>query len=364
MQIQPLTKWIDYDKQQGPLVIAGPCSAESLDQLLITGQSLKKSGQVSMLRAGVWKPRTRPNCFEGLGPDALPWLDHLRQVTGLPICVEVGSPGHVEAALSAKIDVLWIGARTTTNPFLVQDIANSLKGVDIPVMVKNPINPQLALWLGALERMEQAGITKLAAIHRGFSLFDGGPLRNPPLWRIPIELKRLIPKLPIICDPSHICGSRTKIEEICQQALDLGMDGLMIESHHNPDQALSDRNQQLTPAKLNSMLKRLITKREYTDDQQFDSKLEDLRNKIDHLDREIIELLHRRMEVVSKIGDAKIKKRVTVLQLHRLEDLMRKRREIADQVGLNPDFASELYTLIHEESVRVQTGLAHTPTVQ
>jgi chorismate mutase len=362
VQIKPLSEWIQYDPKK-PLIIAGPCSAESLEQLLITGHRLSKSQAISMLRAGVWKPRTRPNSFEGVGSAALPWLGELREQTGLPICVEVGSPYHVEYALKAKIDVLWLGARTTANPFLVQEIANSLRGVDIPVMVKNPINPQLALWLGALERMEQVGITKLAAIHRGFSLFGDGPLRNPPLWRIPIELMRLLPTLPIICDPSHICGNCESIEEVSQQALDLGMDGLMIESHHAPSQALSDAGQQLMPENLLTLVERLIIKRVGSDDQHFDGELEQLRQQIDQLDHEILELLHRRMEVVSKIGNAKIKNRVTVLQLNRLEDLILKRRQIADQVGLDPDFASELYGLIHEESVKLQTQMVDNPQI-
>ena len=356
MQIQPLTKWIDYDKQQGPLVIAGPCSAESLDQLLITGQSLKKSGQVSMLRAGVWKPRTRPNCFEGLGPDALPWLDHLRQVTGLPICVEVGSPGHVEAALSAKIDVLWIGARTTTNPFLVQDIANSLKGVDIPVMVKNPINPQLALWLGALERMEQAGITKLAAIHRGFSLFDGGPLRNPPLWRIPIELKRLIPKLPIICDPSHICGNRELLESISQKALDLEMDGLMIESHHDPDAALTDSAQQISPHELKELLENLII-RNRKGNIDFQHKLEGLRTEIDKLDGELLQILSKRMEIIDEIGEYKRNNDITILQMKRWAGIIKDRLAIGTHMGLDKFFLQKLLHLIHKESINRQEDI-------
>ena len=300
--VNPLDSWIKTDNQA--LIISGPCSAESEKQVLETAQELAKIDAVKLFRAGIWKPRTRPNTFEGHGEKALKWLQKARQETGLKVTIEVANPKHVELALKYNIDVLWIGARTVVNPFSVQEIANALKGVDIPVMVKNPLNPDLSLWIGALERINEVGIHNLAAIHRGFDFFKKSTFRNAPMWEIPIELKRLYPSLPIITDPSHISGKSSLLAEIAQKSFDLEMDGLMIETHCNPKEALTDAKQQITPSDLNDLLNNLVV-RERSGDFAFETKLEEYRSEIDRLDAEMIDILARRLDIIDLIGKYK-----------------------------------------------------------
>ncbi len=287
--------------EHGHMLIAGPCSAESEEQVVQISKDLVKQG-VDYVRAGIWKPRTRPNSFEGIGVPALQWIQTAKEETGAKFAIEVANPNHVEQALKAGVDLLWIGARSTVNPFTVQEIAESLNGVDIPVFVKNPVNPDLALWIGALERLHNQGVTKLGAIHRGFSSFGKKKYRNDPLWQIPLELKRQFPQLPLICDPSHIAGLRSLIGSISQKALDLDYDGLIVEVHPNPDKALSDAKQQITPERFLEIRESLQGRRASSDDAEFQSHLEELRSKINIIDHDIIDALAARRKVVEEIG--------------------------------------------------------------
>lgn len=339
-----------------PLIIAGPCSAETEEQVLATATALKEAGKTHLFRAGVWKPRTRPNSFEGRGAEAFPWLKCVQDEVGIPVAVEVANAKHVELALQWGIRVLWIGARTTVNPFSVQEIADVLKGVDIPVMVKNPINPDLALWIGALERLNQVGITKMAAIHRGFSSVNK-QFRNSPNWEIPIELKTTLPGLPLICDPSHIAGSRDKLAFIAQKAMDLDFDGLMIESHPNPNEALSDPQQQVTPKGLTELLNHLIIRENQVSSKEFSTVLEKYRSEIDELDAQLIRIIAKRMEVSNELGKYKKENNVTVFQLERWIDILDTRIPFAKANAIDSDFAERLMKLIHEESTRIQTDL-------
>lgn len=354
LKVKPLKDWIDLGDK--PLIISGPCSAESYDQLMRTGKELAKIDQVKIIRAGIWKPRTRPEIFEGVGETALEWLLELKKETSLKTCVEVATPEHIELALKYQVDVLWIGARTTVNPFSVQILADVLKGVDIPVMVKNPLHPDLKLWVGALERINNAGITKLAAIHRGFYTYDNKPFRNLPMWEIPIELKRLIPSLPIIVDPSHICGNRTLLASVAQRALDLSMDGLMFESHYNPDIALTDAEQQLTPKNLELLLSNLVVRKEYGN-QDFENILEKLRHEIDLMDHELLSILSRREEKTKQIGVYKKTNNITVLQIDRLRKMIQERLDYGEKLGLDYAFILKLLQLVHKDSIRVQTDI-------
>ncbi|MCO4793928.1 MAG: bifunctional 3-deoxy-7-phosphoheptulonate synthase/chorismate mutase type II [Bacteriovoracaceae bacterium] len=358
MEFLPLNKWIPNLKK--PLVIAGPCSAETEEQILTTAHALKNIEDVRILRAGVWKPRTRPGTFEGVGTKALAWMAKAKEETGLLTCVEVATPSHVEKALEFGIDILWIGARTSVNPFAVQEIADSLKGTNIPIMVKNPINADLSLWMGAIERIHNAGINKLAAIHRGFSTLDEPRYRNRPFWRIPIELKHKLPGLPVICDPSHIAGDRNLIAEVSQKAMDVDMDGLMIETHPNPDAAWSDAKQQVTPSSLSDIVGGLSLRTEFSPNRGFESALEGLRDQIDRVDNILLESLKSRMEIVEKIGAAKSSNDVTPLQIHRMEKMMKSRLEIAKQLGLPEKYVKEIYEIIHVESVKRQTQIMNT----
>ncbi|MBW8049020.1 MAG: 3-deoxy-7-phosphoheptulonate synthase [Cytophagales bacterium] len=339
-----------------PLIIAGPCSAESEEQLLATASALKKLN-IDIFRAGVWKPRTRPDSFEGVGSIGLTWLKNVKKVTGLPTAVEVAKPVHIEEALKNEIDILWIGARTTVNPFIVQELAEAMKGADIKVMVKNPINPDLSLWIGAIERIQNAGIKSVAAVHRGFSSFDNTKFKNTPTWQIPIELKRLLPDIPLICDPSHISGKRALIFEVAQKALDLDYDGLMIETHIDPNEALSDKEQQVTPDQLKKILGDLKIRKPSSDNVEFINQLEELRSKIDNMDRELLETLTARMAVVEKIGKYKKEHNVTILQVERWREIFKTRPQWAKKMNLNEKFIAELYKLIHDESIRKQTGV-------
>lgn len=339
-----------------PYTIAGPCSAESPEQLEKTISSLAEMG-IKTIRAGVWKPRTRPNQFEGKGEEALQWLQEIKKKFEVRIATEVASADHVDLALKYEADVLWIGARTTVNPFAVQEIANALKGVKIPVLIKNPINPDLSLWLGAIERIDGAGIDNIGAVHRGFSSFQQTKYRNAPMWQIPIELKSKSAGIPLFCDPSHIAGNRDMLFDICQKALDLNYDGLMIEVHNDPDNALSDPQQQITPTQLRDMLEKLKVREVTSDNVIFKNQLEDLRDKVDHLDREIIEAIAARMKVVEEIGEYKKENNVTILQLERWQEIISSRSEWGGIFELNPDFITDLYKLIHQESIQKQTNI-------
>jgi chorismate mutase len=355
LKLQPLNTWLDTKNE--PLLISGPCSAETEDQLLATAHLLAKTGKVSVLRAGIWKPRTRPGEFEGIGSIGLTWLKRAKEETGLPTAVEVANAKHVEEALAAGVDILWVGARSTVNPFTVQEIADALKGVDVPVLVKNPVNPDIQLWIGALERINNAGITKLGAIHRGFSSFEKTAFRNEPMWELAIQLKTLAPELPIINDPSHICGNRELIQYVAQKALDLDMQGLMIESHLDPSVAWTDAKQQVTPAALSELMNILTLRKPEIKDKDFSDKLADLRENIDKLDDQILQKLAERMQVVQKIGEYKRDNGVTILQVNRWDQIMNKRSSFASALKLDLNFTGKLLELIHSESIRKQTEI-------
>ena len=337
-----------------PLIMAGPCSAESEEQVMETGRQLKEIG-VHIYRAGLWKPRTRPDTFEGVGKEGLPWLKRVKDELGMYTATEVANVWHVYDALKAGIDIIWLGARTTANPFAVQEIADSLKGVDIPVMIKNPINPDVELWIGAIERLNRAGIQKMAAIHRGFSIYNRTLYRNNPQWEIPIELKRLIPELPILTDPSHICGSRDLLFEVSQRAMDLDFDGLIIESHCNPEKALSDAQQQLTPENLNKLIHRLVLRSATIQNNVLLSTLEDLRHEIDKYDDKLMDIFEHRMAVARKIGEYKKQNNITILQTSRWDEILRDKIVQAAKKGLGEEFIVKVFRAIHEESINHQT---------
>jgi len=349
--ITPLKSWLQIESL--PLVIAGPCSAESEEQVLATARELAKIPQVRVFRSGLWKPRTRPSSFEGVGKRGLQWLSKVKAETGLLTTVEVAKPKHVEEALHHGVDILWIGARTVVNPFSIQEISEALKGIDIPVMVKNPLNPDIKIWIGALERIYQAGIRKLIAIHRGFSFFTHTAYRNSPMWEIPIELKRLYPGLPVLVDPSHICGETSGLFQIAQKALDLEMDGLMIEAHIHPESALTDAEQQITPERLKELLSGLVIRKE-SGTLEFENKLEELRSEIDKLDEELIDILGRRMNIVEEIGKYKKENDITILQLKRWSRIIHDRVNTGVRIGLTRDFLLKLLEALHEESIQRQ----------
>lgn len=332
-----------------PIVIAGPCSAESEEQIMSTARSLAEYG-LKIFRAGIWKPRTKPGGFEGIGEPGLEWLKQVKQETGMLVSTEVANKAHVEAALKAGIDMLWIGARTSANPFAVQEIADSLKGCDIPVLVKNPVNPDLELWIGAIERIYNAGIRRIAAIHRGFTVYGKHLYRNMPQWHIPIELHRRLPGLQIICDPSHMGGKRELIAPLSQQALDMGFDGLIIESHCDPDCALSDKSQQITPEVLNFILNTLVIR----DNAQSTESLTLLRQQIDQIDNDLIEILAKRMRVSREIGQYKKDHSMQIVHTNRYDDILKSRVKLAEEMGMNGNFMRTVIEAIHEESVRQQ----------
>jgi len=338
----------DIDAQR-PIVIAGPCSAETEEQVMETAKGIASKG-IKIFRAGIWKPRTKPGGFEGVGAKGLPWLKRVKKETGMYTAVEVANKDHVFEALKAGIDILWIGARTSVNPFAVQDIADALHGINIPVLVKNPVNPDLELWIGALQRLYAAGIHRLGAIHRGFSTYDKKIYRNLPLWHIPIELRRRFPNLPIFCDPSHIGGKRELIAPLSQQAMDLSFDGLIIESHCNPDCALSDASQQITPDVLDYILNLLIIR----DSNQTTENLTELRRQIDYIDEQMLELLAKRMRISREIGVYKKEHNMPILQSPRYSQILENRSNMGAQMDLNTDFVKEMLKEIHEESIRQQ----------
>ena len=346
LELQPLNLPSDNER---PIVIAGPCSAETEEQVINTARQLAKCG-CHMFRAGIWKPRTKPGGFEGNGEVALPWMKEVKEETGMLTATEVATPEHVELSLKYGIDILWVGARTTANPFAMQALADSLKGVDVPVFVKNPVNPDLELWIGAMERINQAGVKRMAAIHRGFSSYDKKIYRNLPMWQIPIELRRRIPDLPIICDPSHIGGRRELIAPLCQQAMDLGFDGLIVESHCSPDNAWSDAKQQVTPDVLDYILGLLVIR----DEKVTTEGIHELRNQIDDLDNQLMELLAKRMRVCREIGQYKKEHNMTVLQPSRYNEILDKRGAQGSLCGLDAEFIKNVFEEVHEESVRQQ----------
>ena len=348
-------EWLSIFEGQVPAIIAGPCSAETPDQLMSIAKALPK--QVKVFRAGIWKPRTRPGGFEGVGAIGLEWMKDVRSETNLKLATEVATAEHVDLALSADIDVLWIGARTAVNPFAVQELADALKGTDKIVLLKNPVNPDLGLWIGGLERLIQAGINNLGVIHRGFSTYEKTKYRNIPEWQIPIDLKTQFPNLPIFCDPSHITGNRDRIMEVSQQALDLNYDGLMIETHNNPDKAWSDAAQQVTPMGLKNILDNLAIRNCTDDTEYYLSKINAFRTHLDDIDQKLLELMSRRMEIVDEIGYLKREKNVMVLQQERWKNMFDKMMQEGVFKGLTPEFITALYTAIHQESIYRQNEI-------
>ena len=346
LDLQPLKLPSDNER---PFVIAGPCSAETEEQVMTTARQLASKG-CHNFRAGVWKPRTKPGGFEGNGEKALPWMKRVKEETGMLVATEVATPQHVELALKYGIDILWIGARTSANPFAMQALADALRGVDMPVFVKNPVNPDLELWIGALERLNQAGVKRLGAIHRGFSSYDKKMYRNLPMWQIPIELRRRIPALPIINDPSHIGGRRELIAPLCQQAMDLGFDGLIVESHCSPDEAWSDAKQQVTPDVLDYILSLLVIR----DEKISTEGIHELRKQIDDLDNQLMELLAKRMRVCREIGTYKKEHNMTVLQPTRYNEILDKRGAQGALFQMDTDFVKTVFEAVHQESVRQQ----------
>lgn len=343
---------LDGVSSRRPLVIAGPCSAETENQVMATARQLHENG-ICIYRAGIWKPRTKPGGFEGNGEKALPWLKRVKTELGMYTCTEVATAKHVELALKAGIDILWIGARTTVNPFAVQDIADALKGVDVPVLYKNPVNPDLELWIGGMQRINSAGIRRIAAIHRGFTSYHKSTYRNMPLWNMPIELRRRIPDLPIFCDPSHIGGKREYIAPLSQQAMDLGFDGLIIESHCCPDEAWSDALQQVTPEYLKNMLGALVIR----DTSDVADCLLEMRQDIDELDNKLIEILSRRMSICRNIAEYKKQHNIAVMQPIRYSEILRGREAQGMSCRLSPDCVKTVFEAIHSESVRQQMDI-------
>jgi len=338
-----------------PLIFSGPCSAETSNQMMTTANEIKDLG-IGIFRAGIWKPRTRPGSFEGVGSKGLRWMQNVKSETGMKVSTEVANVRHVEAALKAETDILWIGARTSANPFAIQEIAEALRGVDIPIFVKNPINPDAELWTGAIERLQKVGVEKIGAIHRGFSAYEHSIYRNPPMWQVPIELKRRMPNLPLLCDPSHIAGNRELLQSISQKAMDLNYDGLMIESHCNPDEAWSDKQQQLTPANLKVLLDNLVI-RQVAPEGASGETLEELRSQISFLDDEMLDIMQKRMEVAKAIGRFKKENNMTILQPKRWEDIILGSLKKGEERDLSNRFIDKMLRAIHEESISKQTDI-------
>jgi chorismate mutase len=355
LEISAIDNWLKRGDNR--ILLAGPCSAESETQLLQTATDIAKHYPENIFRAGVWKPRTRPGTFEGVGEEGLKWLQQVKQQTGMRVATEVANAKHVELALKYGIDFLWIGARTSVNPFFVQEIADALKGVDIPVLVKNPLHPDLQLWLGALERISKAGIKKLAAVHRGFFTYEKTEYRNAPRWEAMLELKTNHPELPVICDISHIAGNTHLLPVVAQQSIDLDMAGLMIETHCDPAHALSDAQQQITPAQLFAMVSRLKMRKSTFDDERLTLSLASIRKKIDLLDSELLDLLNERLKLVKDIGALKEEGDVSIFQIMRWMNIVQQSFEKADELGLNRDFVKNILIQIHDESIRIQSEI-------
>lgn len=343
-----------------PLIISGPCSAETEEQVIETAVRLNNTGKVDMLRAGIWKPRTRPGSFEGIGTKGLPWMQKARQLTGLPVTVEVATGKQVEDALHFDIDVLWIGARTTVNPFSVQEVADALRGVDVPVLIKNPINPDLELWIGAVERVAKAGIKNIGLIHRGFSSYGNTEYRNAPMWHLAIEMKRRNPELMIINDPSHICGRRDILMDVAQQAIDLDFDGLIIESHLDPDKAWSDAKQQVTPERLGEMIGNIRWRKEDVASEEFHAAMEKMRQQINQLDDELLQIIGQRMKVADKIGLYKKENNITILQTNRWNSILERAFAKGEKLGLSREFITKYFDAVHMESISHQNKVMNS----
>lgn len=343
-----------------PLIISGPCSAETEEQVMETARQLAATGKVDVLRAGIWKPRTRPGSFEGIGTKGLPWMQQAKKETGLPTAVEVATAKQVEDALHFDVDVLWVGARTTVNPFSVQEIADALRGVDVPVLIKNPINPDLELWLGAVERIAKAGIKSIGLIHRGFSSYGNTEYRNAPMWHLAIEMKRRYPEMMIINDPSHICGRRDILLDVAQKAIDLDFDGLMIESHIDPDNAWSDAKQQVTPDRLAELLNTIIWRKEDINSEAYHAALEKFRQQINHLDDELMQILGQRMKIAEKIGEFKKNNNITILQTNRWNEILERATSKGDKLGLSKEFITKYFDAVHMESINHQNKIMNS----
>ncbi|MEO6682269.1 MAG: chorismate mutase [Ginsengibacter sp.] len=337
-----------------PMVISGPCSAETPEQVMAVATALAKSGKVDVLRAGIWKPRTKPGMFEGIGVKGLPWMAEAKQVTGLPIAVEVATAKHVENALQFDVDILLVGARTTVNPFSVQEICDALRGVDIPVLIKNPLNPDLELWSGGIERLQKSGLENIGMIHRGFSSYGNTEYRNAPMWHLPIEMMRRFPEMLMICDPSHICGNRTGLHSVAQKSIDLDFGGLMIETHMDPDNAWSDAKQQITPEELDAMFNNLKWRVENTEAEEFVNALAVLRAQINQVDDELLQLIGQRMKIADKIGVYKKENNITILQTHRWNEILEKAFDKGEKFGLSKDFITKYFDAVHMESINHQ----------
>jgi chorismate mutase len=359
-EIQTMKELTQEKWSKRPLIISGPCSAETEEQMLETATRLAKTGKVDMLRAGIWKPRTKPGLFEGNGIVALPWLAKAKQITGLPTTVEVATGKHVEDALKFNVDMLWVGARTTVNPFSVQEVADALRGVDVPVLIKNPVHPDLELWSGAIERLQKVGLKQLGMIHRGFSSYGNTEFRNAPMWHLPIEMKRRYPEMPLICDPSHICGNRTSLQGVAQKSIDLDFDGLMLESHIDPDNAWSDAKQQVTPERLLEMLNDLVWRHETTTEQEFISALTTLREQINQVDDELLTLLGQRMKLSDKIGEYKKNNNITILQTNRWNDILERAFKKGEALGLTKEFITKYFDAVHLESIQHQNKIMNS----
>jgi chorismate mutase len=342
-----------------PLIISGPCSAETEEQVLHTAERLAATGKVDVLRAGIWKPRTKPGLFEGIGVKGLPWLVQAKKQTGLPIAVEVATDKHVEDALQFDIDILWIGARTTVNPFSVQEVADALRGTNVPVLIKNPINPDLELWSGAIERLQKAGVKEIGMIHRGFSNYGNMEYRNAPMWHLPIEMKRRFPEMLLVCDPSHICGNRLMLQSVAQKAIDLDFGGLMLESHIDPDNAWSDAKQQVTPERLKEILEALVWRDENTTREDFVTALATLREQINHIDDELMTLIGQRMKVADKIGAYKRDNNITILQTNRWNEILDKAVSKGETLGLSKEFIVRYFDAVHLESISHQNKVMY-----
>ncbi|MDF2385147.1 bifunctional 3-deoxy-7-phosphoheptulonate synthase/chorismate mutase type II [Nostoc ellipsosporum NOK] len=351
---QATTSPVQEAWKKRPLIISGPCSAETEEQVIATAQRLAATGKVNMLRAGIWKPRTKPGLFEGIGAKGLPWMQQAKKLTGLPVAVEVATAKQVQDALTFDVDVLWIGARTTVNPFSVQEVADALRGVDVPVLIKNPINPDLELWAGAVERVARAGIKDIGLIHRGFSSYGNTEYRNAPMWHLAIEMKLRHPDMPVINDPSHICGRRDILLDVMQKAVDLDYDGLMIESHIDPDNAWSDAKQQVTPEVLAEMLDTIIWRKEDIDSEALHAALEKLRQKINHLDDELLQILAQRMKIAEQIGEYKKENNITILQTNRWNEILEKAFQKGEKNGLSHEFLTRYFDAVHMESINHQ----------
>jgi len=343
-----------------PLIISGPCSAETEEQVIETATRLKKTGKVDVLRAGIWKPRTRPGSFEGVGAKGLNWLTQAKKITGLPTAVEVATGKQVEDALHFDVDILWIGARTTVNPFSVQEVADALRGANVPVLIKNPINPDLELWTGAVERVAKAGIKNIGLIHRGFSSYGNTEYRNAPMWHLGIEMKRRNPGMMIINDPSHISGNRTLLQSVSQKAIDLDYDGLMLESHIDPDNAWSDAKQQVTPERLLEILDSIVWRHENIDVKEVASALDKLREQINHIDDELLQLLGQRMKIADKIGEYKKNNNITILQTNRWNEILDRATKKGEALGLSREFITKYYDSVHMESINHQNNVMNS----